>query len=103
MSAASSDAVDSVEKLSALHNRNVTRLPETNRSKDNIRMVFDHIEQHPIIDIRHTAAELDISYNTASAAIEKMVRIGILLETTNASRNRVFVYEEYLAILRKDT
>ena len=65
--------------------------------------VFDYIEQYPIIDIKRTAAALEVSYNTASAAVGKLVHVGILKETTNAARNRVFVYEEYLEILRKDT
>ena len=30
-------------------------------------------------------------------------QIGILKETTNAARNRVFSYEKYISILRKDT
>lgn len=38
-----------------------------------------------------------------SAAVGKLVQSGVLKETTNASRNRVFSYEEYLNILRKDT
>ncbi len=33
----------------------------------------------------------------------KLVHAGILKETTNAARSRVFAYEEYLEILRKDT
>ena len=46
---------------------------------------------------------MKVSYNTVSAAVKKLVELGILKETTNASRNRVFAYEEYLKILRKDT
>ena len=46
---------------------------------------------------------LDISYNTVATAVKKLVELGILQETTNAARNRVFAYEEYLGILRKDT
>lgn len=36
-------------------------------------------------------------------AVITLVELGILQETTNAARNRVFAYEEYLGILRKDT
>ena len=61
-----------------------------------------YVEQHPIIDIKGTAAELDVSYNTVSSAIKKLVAAGILQEKTSASRNRVFAYENYLAILRQD-
>lgn len=70
---------------------------------DNVRRVFDYIEQYPIIEIKRTAADLGVSYNTVSSAVDKLVQTGILKETTNASRNRVFSYEEYLNILRKDT
>lgn len=103
ITAAAKDSFEAIEKLSALHNRNINILPKSNRRKDNIRAVFDYIEQHPIIDIKKTAKELELSYNTASNVIKKLQECEILKETTNASRNRVFIYEEYLEILRKDT
>ena len=103
VSAAAKDSLATVEKLSALHEGNVERLPFTARKNDNVRRVFDYIEQYPITDIKRTAADLGVSYNTVSAAVGKLVQAGILKETTNASRNRVFSYEEYLNILRKDT
>ena len=73
------------------------------RSKDNLRALFDYVEQHPIIDIKRTAAELGISYNTAATAVRKLQELDILKETTNAARNRVFAYEDYLHILRQGT
>ena len=103
VSAAAKDSLATVEKLSALHEGNIERLPVTARKNDNVRRVFDYIEQYPIIDIKRTASDLEVSYNTVSAAVGKLVQAGILKETTNASRNRVFSYEEYLNILRKDT
>ena len=103
VSAAAKDSLATVKKLSALHDSNIARLPATARKRDNVRRVFEYIEQYPIIDIKRTAAALGVSYNTVSAAVEKLIQAGILKETTNASRNRVFSYEEYLDILRKDT
>lgn len=103
VSKAASDSLESISRLSDLHDKNLGKLPKTTRSKDNLRAVFDYIEQYPIIDIKRTAKELDISYNTVATAVKKLVELGILLETTNAARNRVFAYEEYLGILRKDT
>ena len=103
VSAAAKDSLTTVENLSALHDSNIEKLPTTNRRSDNVRRVFDYIEQYPIIDIKRTAADLEVSYNTVSAAVVKLVQTGILRETTNAARNRVFAYEEYLNILRKDT
>lgn len=103
VSTAASDAVLSIQQLSNLHDKNIALLPKAKRTKDNLRLVFDYIEQHPIVDIKHTAEALDLSYNTASSAVKKLVGLGILHETTNSARNRVFTYEEYLRILRKDT
>lgn len=103
VSKAAIDSLESISSLSDLHDKNIEKLPKTTRSKDNLRAVFDYIEQYPIIDIKRTAKELDISYNTAATAVKKLVELGVLQETTNAARNRVFAYEEYLEILRKDT
>ena len=95
--------MESINKLSNLYDKNLQKLPKTTRSKDNLRAVFDYIEQYPIIDIKRTAKELEVGYNTVATAVKKLVELGILQETTNAARNRVFAYEEYLGILRKDT
>ena len=103
VSKASSDSLETIHRLSMLHDANIEKLPKTTRRKDNLRAVFDYIEQYPIIDIKRTAKELAVSYNTVAAAVRKLVEFGILQETTNAARNRVFAYEAYLAISRKDT
>ena len=103
VSKAAADSLETIQKLSSLHDTNIEKLPKTMRAKDNLRAVFDYIEQYPIIEIKRTAQELDISYNTVATAVTKLMELGILQETTNAARNRVFAYGEYLEILRKDT
>ena len=61
------------------------------------------VKKNPIIDIKKTSSELGLVFNTVSKAVNNLMDIGILKQTQNASRNRCFAYEEYLAILRKDT
>ena len=101
--ATAEDALETIKKLSEIHDKNISRLPETVRKTDNVRAVFDYLEKYPIIDIKTTASKLDLSYNTVSSAVKKMQELGILKEANNASRNRTFIYEEYLSVLRKDT
>ena len=103
VSAAAKDSLRTVEELSELHEKNINSLPTTSRQKDNVRRVFDYIEKYPIIDIKKTALDLGLSYNTVSSIVRKLVDEGILKDTTNNSRNRVFVYQEYLSILKRDT
>ncbi|MBQ4059103.1 MAG: hypothetical protein IJD40_09260 [Lachnospiraceae bacterium] len=78
--------MESINKLSNLYDKNLQKLPKTTRSKDNLRAVFDYIEQYPIIDIKRTAKELEVGYNTVATAVKKLVELGILQETTNAAR-----------------
>lgn len=97
------ESVDTIKKLSALHDANIEKINAMGRAAKNARAVFDYLEQNPIIDIGKTAEELNLAFSTVSLAINRLVDAGILIQTNNANRNRVFAYEEYLAILRKDT
>ena len=103
VSSAAADAVESIGLLSDLHDENVAKLPKSNRKKDNVRAVFEYLEQHPIIDIKRTASALGVSYNTVSSVVDKLIDLDILKETTNAARNRVYAYDAYLEILRQGT
>ena len=73
------------------------------RASKTAEMLFAYLEQNPIIDIKKTATDLELSFSTVSGAVKRLVDAGILVQTNNASRNRVFSYSEYLTILRKDT
>lgn len=99
----SDEAVDTIKKLSELHNKNVELISNMGKSSKNAQIIFDYLEKNPIIDTRKTSEELGISYSTVSRVISKLEECGILEQTDNASRNRVFAYEDYLEILRKDT
>lgn len=97
------ESVDTIKKLSVLHDANVEKISAMGRATKNARAVFDYLEQNPIIDIGKTAEELNLAFSTVSLAVNRLVDAGILIQTNNANRNRVFAYEDYLAILRKDT
>lgn len=97
------ESVDTIKKLSVLHDANVEKISAMGRATKNARAVFDYLEQNPIIDIGKTAEELNLAFSTVSLSVNRLVDAEILIQTNNANRNRVFAYEDYLAILRKDT
>ena len=97
------DSNDTVILLNNLHDENLGKLPKTNRKVDNLKLIFDYIEQYPIIVIKKTSEVLNLSYNTVASAINKLMDLDILKEITNQSRNKVYAYDAYLNILRKDT
>lgn len=99
----SEEAAETIIRLNALHNKNVSVTDGLGRQGKTSRLIFDYIEKNPIIDIGKTSHDLGISFNTASSHINRLVEHGILVQMNNSERRRVFAYEEYLSILRKDT
>lgn len=97
------DATATIDELIALHDKNAAVISGMGRAAKNAMLVFEYLEANPIIEIRKTAEALSITFNTASSAVKRLVEAGILVQTTNASRNRTFAYEDYLSILRKGT
>lgn len=99
----SQDAIQTIDKLTALHEKNEKKVSEMKRAAKNTMSVFRYLEKNPIIDIGKTSEALDLSFNTVSSAINRLIDSGIVIQTENAARNRTFAYEEYLQILRNGT
>jgi len=99
----SEDAIETIRELEKLHDKNFKAIEKIGRASKTVRRVLKYIESNPIIDIKKTSGELEISYNAVSNAVNHLVEFGILSQTDSVKRNRVFSYEEYLKIMRKDT
>lgn len=104
LSDSASDAIQTIDKLTALHSKNLALFDDlSKRQKTNVLKVFSYIESNPIIDIQKTATALELSYNTAAKIVSLLVDKGILRQTDKSGKARIFSYPEYLDILRKDT
>lgn len=99
----SQDAITTIDQLVALHQKNLAIILKTGRAAKTIVKVFNYLEKSPIIDINKTRTALIMSFNAISSAVDTLQELGILKLTENVRRNRIFAYEEYLKILRKDT
>ena len=99
----SQDAIRTVDELTALHEKNEKKVTDMKRAAKNTMSVFRYLEKNPIIDIGKTSEALELSFNTVSSAINRLIDEGIVIQTENATRNRTFAYEEYLQILRNGT
>jgi len=97
------DSINTIKKLKELHDINFKAVDKIGRASKTVKMVLKYLESNPIIDIQKTSLELGISYNAVSNAVNHLMDSGILKQTDSAQRNRVFAYENYLEILRKDT
>ncbi len=98
------DATQTIEELVKLHDKNAEIVKKnTGKAAKTVMKVFNYLEKSPIIDITKTSEELGISFNAVANAVNILVDLVILKQRENVQRNRVFAYEEYLDILRKDT
>jgi Fic family protein len=97
------DAIEAIDKLTALHNKNIYLILAQRQSSAISVRLFEYLEENPIIDIKKTAAALGVAFNTASAAVKHLCRLGVLVQTSGNKRGRIFSYAEYLDILREGT
>lgn len=97
------DAILTIDKLDALHQKNTAIINGMGRTTKNALLLFNYLEANPIIDIKKTSQALGVSYNTVATQVQRFIDSGILIQTDSASRNRTFSYKEYLDILRDGT
>jgi len=97
------DAINTIDELVKLHEKNVEAVKTTGKAANTIMKVFNYLEESPIIDIKKTSTALNLSFNAVSNAVNRLIELGILKQTQDVRRSRVFAYEEYLGTLRKDT
>ncbi|NMA06140.1 MAG: Fic family protein, partial [Ruminococcaceae bacterium] len=97
------DAIAAIDEMTVLQAKNREKVRAMGRASKNALLLFEYLASHPIIDIGKTAEALDLSYNTVSAAVKRLMDADILVQTENVNRNRTFSYRDYLGILRKGT
>lgn len=97
------DAIATIKELAALHDTNAALISRMGSASKSAMPLFNYLEENPIIKIGKTAQALGISFNTVSSAVDRLIKAGILAQTDQSSRNRTFVYEAYLGILRRGT
>ncbi len=97
------DSIESIDLLTALHDKNRKLVLENDTRSKTLLRLFDYLEKTPIIDVSKTAKELGVAYNTVANMIKRLENLGILQKVGTDKRNRTFAYEDYLKVLRKDT
>ena len=104
LSDSAEDAIQTIDRLTEIHNRNVQKFNSmTKRQQTNAINFLIYLEKNPIIDIQKTAAVLNLSYNTVAKSVALFVDNGILQQTEKSGRSKIYSYVDYLAVLRKDT
>ncbi|MCA9633213.1 MAG: Fic family protein [Myxococcales bacterium] len=65
--------------------------------------LFELLPRHPVVSLASVTRLLNTTKPTAGRAIESLLAVGVLVETTGKKRDRTYVYERYLDRLRVGT
>jgi Fic family protein len=95
-------AVSTTRRLLALFESDRARAGAAKGAATVIRL-HDHLRTHPHISAAGITKSLEITVPTAQAAINELVKAGILRELTGGTYNRRYVYAAYLNILSEGT
>lgn len=103
LSEAATDAVDTIDKLIELHDRTAQSINSFGKAKTSALKLMTYLEENPIIEISKTAQALNMAYNTVSRTVSLLIDNDILICSDKIGKTKIYSYEEYLKILRKDT
>ena len=99
----SDEAFGTVREIVAMREQHRELILNKMRSSANGLLLLEHLFTNPLIDVGQVAKLVYVTYPAANSLVADFVHYGLLEEMTGKQRNRRFLYEPYLAILRKGT
>ncbi len=97
------EAVDAARRLFSLINQDRARLIQTDGISVATLRMFEQLPRHPIVTVASVMTRTAVTKPTAGKVVDQLVAAGVLRETTGRQRDREFVYEGYLGVLRAGT
>lgn len=98
-----SNAVETAQRLVALFKDDAARVQPLGRAAGSTLCVFRALCERPIVTLNEVCRRTGLSFPTATKRINGLLDLGIARELTGQRRNRIFVYDHYLAILNEGT
>ena len=94
----SEKAVDTARKIVQLRENHVRKVTSLGRSAEKGMLLLNKLYRTPIVRVRDAEMITSLSNPNALTLVEKFEKLGILKETTGYKRNRVYSYEDYIAL-----
>jgi Fic family protein len=94
-------AVETVQRLSGMFQADRVRIEGVGRRAGSALRVHDLLKARPIRSLPEIRQATGLSFPAITSATALLVGLGIARELTGHRRNRLFVYDRYLAILNE--
>ena len=98
-----SSTADTTRRLLALVDRDRQRIQELGRAAASAARLHEIAVREIVVRIPQAARMLDSNEVTIGNAARNLEKLGIVTETTGRSRNKRFVYLDYLRVLEEGT
>jgi Fic family protein len=99
----SDEAIGLARELFSLVNKDRARLLAVESASVSAVRLFEQLPRHPIVTVATAMKLIDASKPTATRAVDVLVDLDVLAETTGKRRDRSFAYRAYLDRLRTGT
>jgi len=92
---------DTFQQILALRTRAEHEILALGKRTPNARQALNVLYRKPMLMASDLERELGLSHPTVNALLRDFMRLGLLKEVTGAARNRLYVFESYLALFLK--
>lgn len=82
-----------IELKSRLENEIIKKF---GRKANNAQILLQHLFERPVVNVNQVRELTKTTFKTANDLVADFIEVGILKEMTKQSRNRVFLFKEYL-------
>jgi len=94
----SEKAVTTARRIISLREDHLTKVTSLGRSTEKGMFLLNQLYKTPLVRVKDVEFITSLSNPNALALVRKLVKLGILKETTGYKRNRVFSYEDYISL-----
>ena len=94
--------VDTAQRLSGVFEADRRRIADTGRRANSALRAHQAFMQRPLLSVGAVRDITQLSYSAADSAVQHLVQLGIVEETTGRRRERRYMYIEYLDTLNEE-
>lgn len=96
-------AVTTADRLTDMFQQDRSRIEAAGRRAGSGLRVHETLKARPIQSMSSACSSTGLSFPAVSSAMDLLVELGIARELTGKRRNRLFLYDRYVAILNEGT
>ena len=96
------EACETSYKILTLKDNDKKEICKYYRESSKAALFHEKLFDRPIVSIKDISIIMNTTFPTANDICNKLVKLGIIKETTGKERNKLFAYKSYLDILKKE-